>query len=470
MPTDDVIMYHIEKAQAMSAIEITESPSRPTAANPYLEGAFGPVDVETTSFDLPVTGAVPEELEGRLLRIGPNPARPVDPNTYHWFMGSGMVHGLRLRRGRAEWYRNRFVVSDGVASALGRLPLPGPRNGVGDTVNTNVIDMGERTYALVEAGGLPVELTYELESVTRSNLGGTLRHGFAAHPKRDPITGELHVLTYQPGLQALSYLVVDKDGRSRTVADIPAPHCPMIHDVAFTASRLIVLDLPVTFEPAMVGRGFPFAWNPKRMPRIGLLPRSGDLSGLRWIEAPSCYVFHVMNAYDEAGAVVIDVVRHPRMFATERRGPSEGDPQLVRWRIDLTSGRLSETMLEERGCEFPRFNDAFGGRDYRFGYTVATDRLQAFGPTFKHDVATGRTEVHDYGSGRSALEPVFVARKGAADEDDGWVISYVYDAGRNASDVVILDAKDFSGPPVATIALPVRVPFGFHGDWLADRA
>ncbi|MGC1303421.1 MAG: carotenoid oxygenase family protein, partial [Caulobacteraceae bacterium] len=372
---------------------------------------------------------------------------------------------------QAQWHRSRAVLNDRTAPALDRPPLPGPRNGPGDNnANTNVIDMGGRTYAIVEAGALPIELTYELESVARSDLGGTLEHGFTAHPKLDPVTGELHALTYQPGLQALSYLVVDRDGRARNVADIPAPHCPMVHDVAFTASRVIVLDLPVTFDRSLVGRGFPFVWDSERTPRVGLLPRDGDLSGLRWIEAPSCYVFHVMNAYDDGETVVVDVVRHPRMFYRERRGPSEGEPVLVRWRIDPAAGRLTETLLEPRGCEFPRFNNAFGGQPYRYGYTVSTQEVQAFGPAFKHDVSTGRTEVHDYGPRRASLEPVFVARPGATAEDDGWILSYVYDAERDASDVVILDAQAFSDAPVATIRLPVRVPFGFHGNWLADPA
>jgi carotenoid cleavage dioxygenase len=448
--------------------------ARPTSANPFLQGNFAPVEVETTAFDLSVTGQIPEELNGRLLRIGPNPHGPVDPARYHWFTGHGMVHCLRLRGGKAEWYRNRYVVSDEIAAAIGRKPLEGPR-GAFENANTNVVDMGGRTYAIVEAGGLPVEIDYELESVARSNLGGSLRHGFTAHPKFDPLTGELHALTYQPGLQALSYLVVDADGRSRNLADIPAPHCPMIHDVAFTGRFAIVLDLPVTFDIKQLGRGFPFAWDAERTPRIGLLPRDGNLAGLRWIEAPSCYVFHVMNAYDEGPkngeeGVVIDVVRHPRMFDRERRGPSEGEPILVRWRIDLATGKLSETVLDERGCEFPRFNDAFGGQPYRYGYTAGTSALVAFGGAYKYDLTAGRTEVHDFGPGRSTLEPVFIPRQGGASEDDGWVVSYVYDANRDASDVVILNAQDFEGPPQAVIHLPVRVPFGFHGNWLPDPA
>ncbi len=436
--------------------------------NPFLHGNYAPISFETTAFDLPVTGHIPAELEGRLLRIGPNPVEAPDPGRYHWFTGSGMAHGLRLRGGKAEWYRSRFVVSDDIAPVLGRFGLPGPRNGPRpNNANTNIVDMGGRTYAIVEAGALPVELSYTLESVARSDLGGTLDHGFAAHPKLDPATGQLHVLTYEPGLQALTYLVVERDGLARNVAAIPAAHCPMVHDMAFTATKVVVLDLPVTFDPASVGRGFPFAWNAERMPRIGLLPRDGDVTAMRWVEAPSCYVFHVMNAYDDGEDVVVDVVRHPRTFDKRRNGPFEGTSKLVRWRIN--GGSLSETVLEERGCEFPRFNDAFAGCDYRFGYTAAADGLR-FGPAFKTDMAAGRSEVHDYGEGRATLEPVFVPRSGATEEDDGWILSYVYDAGRDASDVVILDAKAFADEPAATIQLPVRIPFGFHGNWVPDHA
>lgn len=448
--------------------EVEEPVAKAPHGNPFLQGNFAPVQVETTAFDLPVKGRIPEELEGRLLRIGPNPVSVPNEAAYHWFMGSGMAHGLRLRRGKAEWYRNRFVISESIAPALGRPDLPGPRNGERDNMaNTNILDMGGRTYAIVEAGSLPVELTYTLESAARSSLNGTLSHGFSAHPKYDPLSGIFHVMTYQPGLQALSYLVVDRDGSSRTVAEIAAPHCPMVHDMAFTATKAIVLDLPVTFDP--INPGFRFSWNEQRTPRVGLVPRNGDLAGLRWIEAPSCFVFHIMNAFDDGDTVVMDVVRHPRTFDKKQRGPSEGDPKLVRWRLDLGTGMLHETVLEERGCEFPRFNSAFGGKEYRYGYTTAVGDSARMGPAYKHDMTTGRTETHDYGAGCMTLEPVFVARRGAIAEDDGWVLSYVYNGERDASDVVILDAQAFSDVPVATISLPVRVPFGFHGNWVPDR-
>jgi carotenoid cleavage oxygenase len=446
-------------------------PPANAAENPYLGGNFAPMTSETTALDLPSRGRIPHELEGRLLRIGPSPISPLDPAHYHWFTGTGLVHGLRLRGGRAEWYRSRFTLSADAAEALEKPPIPGP----GDPrvpVNTSVVVVGGHVYAVVEAGARPIKLDYNLESVARSDFGGTLDGGFTAHPKRDPATGELVALTYEPGRPTLRYVVVDADGRARTRADIHAPHGPMVHDVGLTQNFIIVLDLPVTLQPQRDPNSvFPYFWNSQQPPRVGLLPRSGDLRGLQWFEVPACYVFHIVNAYEaEDGKVVVDVVRHPRTFDRDFKGPNEGAPDLVRWTLDRTGGRIAERVLDDHRGEFPRINDRRGGQDYHYAYTAHWwgDRVSS-GPAYKHDVRSARTEVHDFGPGAASLEPLFVAREGATDEDDGYVMSYVFNARRSASDVVILSAQDFTGPPLAVIELPVRVPFGFHGDWVPDR-
>jgi carotenoid cleavage dioxygenase len=295
---------------------------------------------ETTAFDLKVRGRIPDELEGRLLRIGPSPIGPVDRALYHWFTGTGLVHGLRLRGGRAEWYRSRFTMSVDAAAALGKPLIPGPGDGQ-TPVNTNVTLIGGRVLAIVEAGQLPIELDYNLESVARSDFGGTLEGGFTAHPKRDPVTGECVAMTYVPGRPTLRYVAVDAAGRAETRADISAPHMPMVHDVGFTRNFVIVLDLPVTLQPQRVpGHTFPYFWNDQQPPRIGLLPRNGDLGGMIWFEAPACYVFHIVNAYEAAdGEVVVDVVRHPRIHETDRHGPNEGTPVLMRWTLDRVRRR-----------------------------------------------------------------------------------------------------------------------------------
>ncbi|GGP28128.1 carotenoid oxygenase family protein [Silvimonas amylolytica] len=436
------------------------------SGSPYLTGNFAPIEAETTAFNLKVTGRIPEALHGRFLRIGPNPVMAPDVTNYHWFGATGMAHGLRLRDGKAEWFRSRFIKDASASAVLGLAPIPGPQYRDG-AVNTSFTRIGGRLYAVSEAGSLPVELDDELESVRRSDFDGTLEAGFTGHPKFDPVTGEQHALTYEPG-EPVRYVSVGRDGRAQTRASIDLPHTPLIHDLAFTASFIVVPDLPVTFQPQRALAAFPWLWDENRDARIGLLPRDGDVSRLQWFAAPRCFVFHFVNAWDEGDRTIIDLIRHQRLFVHDRHGPGEGAGVLARWTLERQSGRLSETILDERGNEFPRMNGRFEGQAYRYAYTAHWGEQLSFGPARKHDMLRGVSETHDYGSGRVTLEPVFVQRPGATREDDGWIMSYVYDGNRNLSDVVILDALDFTGAPLAIIHLPVRVPFGFHGAWVAD--
>jgi carotenoid cleavage dioxygenase-like enzyme len=436
----------------------------------FLDGNFAPVEEEVTAFDLPVTGTVPADLEGRLLRIGPNPITPPDPGTYHWFLGTGMVHGLRLRDGRAEWYRNRYVRDAEVAATRDEPRLPGERDGDG-VVNTHVIGHAGRTLAVVEAGSRPVELSYELDSVARCDFGGTLDGGFSAHTKLDPATGDLHAVTYHWAWDHIRHVVVDPTGAVRRELQVPVPDGPMVHDCSITERYVLLFDLPVTFslDEAMAGVRFPYRWNREHPPRVGLLPLDGTADDVRWYEAPECYVFHPLNAYDLAdGGVVVDLVRHPRMFDTTLNGPNEGPPQLERWTLPATGSTVQAQPCDDLPMEFPRHDERLTGRRHRYGYGAVVAGDFVHGPVVKHDLEAGTREVHDFGEGRMSLEPVFVPRSADAAEDDGWVLSYVYDAGSGTSDVVILHAQDLAGAPVATVHLPARVPFGFHGSWIPD--
>lgn len=446
------------------------------ASSPYLSGNFAPIDEERTAFDLEVTGQIPRELEGRLLRIGPNPVTQVDPERHHWFIGNGMVHGVRLRDGRAEWYRNRWVRDDEVARVRDLPLIPGPRASteLGDGgANTNVIGHAGRTFAIVEAGNRPVELDYDLDSVARCDFDGTLPGGFTAHPKLDPETGELHAAVYSPMWDHIQYVVVGADARVRRTVNVPVPDKPMVHDCAITGKYFILLDLPVTFAPEMLteGYGLPYRWNPDHPARVGLLPREGAAAEVVWCDVEPCYVFHPLNAYDDAdGRVVMDVARHPKMFDRDLLGPSEGLPTLERWIVDPKGGPVKEARLDDRGQEFPRLDERLVGKPHRFGYTTGVGADFSMGGLMKHDLRDGKLEIHQGGAARSFMEPVFVPARAEADEDDGWVMAYVYDASTDGSDVVILHAQDFAGEPVATIRLPGRVPFGFHGNWVPDPA
>ncbi|MFY0534739.1 carotenoid oxygenase family protein [Nannocystis pusilla] len=348
-------------------------------------------------------------------------------------------------------------------------PLPGPGAGTRDTnVNTNIALIGGKLCAVVESGNLPIELDYELESVRRTDFDGTLEAGFTGHAKYDPATGEQHALAYEPS-QPVRYISVGRDGRATTKARIDLPHTPMIHDTAFTEAFIVVPDFPVTFQPQRGHTNFPYLWDESRPSRIGLLPRDGDVSRLQWFEAPRCYAFHFVNAFDDGDLTIIDLPKHPSMFRTDQNGPNEGAPILVRWTLDRNTGRLSETLIDDRGNDFPRINGRMSGRSYRYAYTAHWGDMVRFGPAMKHDLQRGTTEVHDYGRGLMTSEPVFVHKPGAKEEDEGWIISSVYDPASHRSSIVILEAQDFSGAPIATIPLPVRVPFTFHGGWVPDR-
>ncbi len=438
--------------------------------NPYLAGNFGPVDSELTETRLRVTGVIPRELNGRLLRIGPNPIDP-DPASHHWFLGNGMVHGLRLSDGEALWYKSRYVRDDKVVAAHHWPPVPGPTSelNLGDGVaNTNIISHAGRLWAIVEAGNLPVELDQDLETISRSNFDGTLPGGLSAHPHLDPDTGELHAAVYSPLWNYIQYVVVGTDARVRKTVNVPVPGSPMVHDCMITQNYFIVLDLPVVLDGEASGN-LPYRWHPEYGARVGLLPREGEASDVTWHTVDPCYVFHPMNGYeDEQGRVVLDVVRHRAMFATDFQGANEGSTTLDRWIIDPSKGTVEESRLDDHGQEFPRLDERLTGKPYRYGYCVDMHDLTQPGGLVCHDLLTGSREVYDQGAGRHFMEPVFVPRHEHADENDGWLLSYLYDQESNLSDVVILEAANLSAGPVATVHLPRRVPYGFHGNWAAD--
>lgn len=449
--------------------------------NLYLTGNRAPVDREVTAFDLEVIGSLPPELSGRWVRNGPNPLPDsVDPETYHWFVGDGMVHGVRLLDGKAEWYRNRWVRSGPVADHLDAEHLPGPRFGDRDHgPNTNVGGFAGSLWAMVEAGGTPVRLDDELESVAWDDFGGTLPGPFSAHPKYDPTTGELHAMTYAwPDLvDHVQYVVVGSDARVTKTVDIAVDAWIMVHDMSITPNWAVLYDLPVTvdLELAMQGR-FPFRWNPDREARVGLLPRAATSDAdMVWSTVDPCYVFHPMNAFENSsGEVVLDVCRYERLFENDLLGPF-GDSQatLDRWTVSPTGGAVSEQRISDRYQEFPRHAPAVAGLEYRFGYTGeivpgAGNDGEFFGATLKTDLTTGVVTEHQHGPGRGGAEPIFVPREGATSEDDGWLLVLVYDKAEDRSELVVLDAADLAASPSARVILPQRVPDGFHGNWVRD--
>lgn len=443
----------------------------PEEDNPFLTGIHTPMREEKTLTDLVVTGTIPAALDGRYLRIGPNPAAP-DPAGYHWFTGDGMIHGVALQGGRALWYRNRWIESKRVGAALGRRAAPGPRHGGFDTVNTNIMGIAGRTFALVEAGSYPVELSDTLEEQTYNPFDDTLIGSFTAHPHHDPLTGEYHAIAYEAtDTDTIRHIVLSPDGRVMREEPIAVRHGPSIHDCAITGRYAVILDLPVTFsmKTLIAGHSFPYRWNPEHPARVGLLPKNGTNDDVIWCDVDPAYVFHVANAYDAAdGSVVMDVVAYQTMFADSTAGP-DAIGKFERWTIDPVARRVTRRVIDADAQEFPRPDERRFGQPYRYAYTMAlaSDSF-ALSDTrlYKHDLDAGTRETHDFGPGRRPGEFVFVPAAADSGEDEGWLIGLVIDVPNETTDLVILDARDFAGEPVASVRIPHRVPPGFHGNWV----
>lgn len=455
---------------------INRSLKRSKEPNPYLTGIHTPLKTEHTETALKVTGQIPAELNGVYLRNGPNPLKPPHAATHHWFTGDAMLHGVRLQNGKALWYRNRWVRSTEVSRELGEKPVEGPRGPLGnDSPNTNVVGMGGKIFAIVEAGGFPAEITETLETRAHTDFGGTLGKAFSAHPHMDPDTGEQHAICYfAMDTTQVWHVVVGVDGKVRRQEPIPVQDGPMIHDCMITKTYVIVFDLPVTFSMAALagGESFPYRWNAKHKARIGLLPREGKGTDTIWCDIDLCYIFHPANAFEtEDGKVILDACVHATMFASGGTGPDSPVTPFERLTIDPVARRVTRKVIDQAPQEFPRPDERLIGKPYRYAYCVALPEdarssFQSATRIFKHDVVAGTREVHDFGEGRMPGEFVFVPKHAGSAEDDGWLIGFVVDTGTQTTDLVILDARNFTGVAQATVTIPVQIPPGFHGNFI----
>ncbi|NEQ38261.1 MAG: 9-cis-epoxycarotenoid dioxygenase [Okeania sp. SIO3I5] len=453
-----------------------------TKFNPYLMGNFAPVSKEITADNLEIKGELPRDLSGMYVRNGPNPQfAPL--GKYDWMDGDGMLHGVRISGGRAE-YRNRYVGTGGFevekdlgyAVWSGRLEPPQMNNPYGpykNVANNGLIYHNGKLLALWEAG-LPYEVRVpSLETIGPYLCDGYLDSAFTAHPKVDPMTGELIFFGY--ALDAPPYLkygVISSNGEVlQTVPiDVPVPSGP--HDFAITKNYTILMDLPLRFRPEREEQGLPAWMFETGVPsRFGILPRYGSNEDIRWFEAQPCYINHILNAYEYEDEIILYACRmsSTHVYPGTLRDPNENIPRMYGWAFNLKTGAVREGMLDKRPSEFPCINHRFVGGEMRYGYT---SRMASLRPLFdgiiKYDFATGRSLPHDFGESRYGGAVTFAPRIGAIDEDDGWLLTFVYDQKEKRSELLVIDAQDMRGEPVARVILPQRVPYGFHCTWVSE--
>ncbi|HUR54487.1 MAG TPA: carotenoid oxygenase family protein [Gemmataceae bacterium] len=412
---------------------------------------YEPVPDEITADDLPVEGTLPPQLAGTYLRNGPNPRPGSDPRFI--FAGDGMVHGVRLEGGRALWYRNRYVRTrrgDGIRG--------------GGSSNTHVFAHAGHILSFVEVA-LPIEVDRDLETVGPVDFGG-VDTALTAHGKIDPATGELFAFGYQFAKPHLTLYRIDRAGRLAGRRAVDVSNACLMHDFAVTDRHAVFLDTPMVMVRDWGRTGLPFDWQEGRGTRIGVVPLDGGEA--RWFDVPACQLTHTANAFERDGRIIVDGVR------TDRVDMSVPPTHLYRWEVDLARGVVTEGALGRHPVEFPRIDERLTGRPYRYVYTVQF--RDCSGPAGlpggsllrRYDVETGTSVAKDFGDRYVPGEPVFVPRSADAPEGDGWVLALRYDRDLDRSDLVVLDANEFVGDPVAVVQLPRRVPAGLHGSWVQD--
>jgi carotenoid cleavage dioxygenase len=458
----------------------------PPPASPFLSGLLAPVFDERDDRDLAVTGALPAGLRGMFVRNGPNP-QFTPRGKYHPFDGDGMVHAVYFDDGGAR-YRNRWVegrglqyereVGHAVYGGLAEFTVPDAeaveRGGfIKNTANTHTVRHAGKILALLEAA-LPTELSRDLDTIGECDFDGRLQGAFTAHPKVDPVSGEMLFFGYSPFPPHVRYHVVDAAGNLVHSADIDLPNPIMMHDFVITEHHAIFLDSPAIFDAkSMMAGGSMMRWAPEEGTRIGVMPRRGTGADVRWFDVDNQYVVHFFNAWDEGDTIQIRAPRFSAMpggFEFDNPTGKEA-PMPWSWTIDLAAGTVRDAQTDDRGGEFPRVNDNLATRPTRYLYNCMARTWEfefEFHGVVKYDTQTGASSEWFYADSEVSGEHVFAPDPDGSAEDDGWLLSVVTDRATERSDLVVLDARDVAAGPIARVHIPRRVPIGFHANWFAD--
>lgn len=462
---------------------------------PLLTGPFAPVFDETTADDLPLLhGAIPTDLNGVYMRAGPNP-RFAPQGRYHPFDGDGMVHAAQFKQGKLT-YRNRWLRTEAFVEedAAGRATFHGiretlkgrPDKRLKDSGNTDLVGHGGKALALWYMSGEAWEFDpVSLQTLGKSKAIQASGGAISAHAKVDEISGEMMFFDYGTQAPYMHYGVVGADGQLKHHVPIALPGARLPHDMAITEHYSILHDLPLFHnEDALTLGRHKIEFHPEMSTRLGVIPRFGAAESIRWFDFTPCFLYHVVNAWEDGDWVVMVGCRYMpargadgRIDAPRTARDVAGLVQrarLWRWRMNLLTGACDEQALDAvRNVEFPTCNSALTGRRTRFGYLCdqREDVVLQWPGIRKYDLDSGEMlgawsedPEHSWYS-----EPWFAAADTAQAEDHGHVIAFQWNARLQRETLDIFDARDLGRGPVAQVALPRHIPTGFHGCWIAAK-
>jgi all-trans-8'-apo-beta-carotenal 15,15'-oxygenase len=447
-----------------------------------------------------IEGAVPRALRGTLFRNGSG-RNGIGRNELagqwfaHWFDGDGMITAVRFDD-EGIHFRNRYVATPNYLdeTKAGRIMHRGfgkmRPGGVlanafrqpANVSNTSVVMESGRLLSLWE-GGPPYELDpATLETRGVADFGGALK-AFSAHPKIDPDSGELFNfgIDYGPKTMLTPYRIAK--GVATRLPPVTLPYPLMNHDFALTKNHLVfclgpILVRSLTFLLGVTSFDGALHWQGGKPTLILLVPRDGR-GAPRFIETGAFFQFHFANGYEEDGAVVLDLARYPDYSVIGQAlrdywrsdWPAKGMATLTRLRVDLGTGKVdSRTWATGSANEFPTINPAYAGRRHRYVYIACNpaDRAQGLQQQIARvDVERGTVTIQDFGPNDYPGEPLFVST-GAA-EDEGVIVTLVFDAAEQRSAIVGLDARDLAAKPLFTARLRHHVPYPLHGCFAPGR-
>lgn len=460
---------------------------------PMLTGNFAPIFEELVLDDLAVEGEIPGDLSGVYLRNGPN--QHFEPSgIYHAFDGDGMLHAAQFDRGKLT-YRNKWVRTDawleeeragkclysGIMSThKDRKDLP-----LKDSANTDVIGHAGHAVACWYLAGVPYHVDpITLETIGRGDYIFGPGKGFSAHPKVDEVTGELMFFDYYHSRPHMSYGVVDASGQATHQVLIELPGSRLPHDMAITENYSILHDLPLYNDPDAYRAGrHKIRFDASLPARFGVIPRHGASESIRWFEFSPCFLYHVVNAWEEGDEVVMVACRYmPAMTSgnaiDEHRTARQiatlvMDARLWRYRMNVKTGEAKEECLDpDLNVEFPGYDAARTGRKSQFGYLVDHDpKILRWTGIRKYDTDTGEN-VGAFSDGHDSCwysEPWFAPADGQRSEDHGYVVTFVWNDRTREQQLQVFDALDLDQGPVARVRLPQRVPPGFHACFMKPQ-
>ncbi|PIN09051.1 Beta, beta-carotene 15,15'-dioxygenase [Handroanthus impetiginosus] len=503
----------IQKAAAM-ALDAVESALTahelqhplPKTADPGVQiaGNFSPVPEQSVKHRFPVVGKIPESIEGVYVRNGANPLFE-PPAGHHFFDGDGMIHAVKFADGGAS-YACRFTETQRLIQerALGRPIFPkaigelhghsgiarlllfyarglfklvdhGKGTGV---ANAGLVYFNNRLLAMSE-DDLPYHVRVtpngDLKTVERYNFNGQLKSTMIAHPKVDPVSGELFALSYDVIQKPyLKYFRFSKTGEKSEDVEIPVSEPTMMHDFAITEKFVVVPDQQVVFKMSeMIQGGSPVAYDKNKVSRFGVLNKyAKDSSEIKWVEVPDCFCFHLWNAWEEPESDEIVVIGScmtpPDSIFNEC---DEGLKSILsEIRLNLKTGKSTRKPImsdqDQVNLEAGMVNRNKLGRKTRYAYLAIAEPWPKVSGFAKVDLFSGEVKKFIYGDEKYGGEPLFLPRDpNSEDEDDGYILAFTHDENEWKSELQIVNAITLELE--ASVKLPSRVPYGFHGTFVS---